>query len=218
MLSNREMVSLDPTTLPQSTYTILEAHNRPPIMFNAFKHHLNSMVATLATWIQQGEGSLRFLQDELKKIKGLIDIYTGDLPPASIQQQILFCLNSRGCLEESAYINFIARSGTQGLKGGYRLLRLKDTSTFVLRVGEIKGYHVHLHPARFSNHTLRARANTIATTLTSMLLGYCRGCAPVNFTLVCEARERLGLSPVPTIPTATLQLEKVLQPCLLRHL
>jgi len=50
----------------------------------------------------------------------------------------------------------------------YRLITLPDKSTWTLRMGNQKENYIHIHPGRYSAHTIRARALTLKTAICVM--------------------------------------------------
>ena len=54
--------------------------------------------------------------------------------------------------------------------GGYCMIELGDSSQWVLRLGHKPDQWVHLHPARYSPHTIRIKAHTLKTALALAIL------------------------------------------------
>jgi hypothetical protein len=129
-----------------------------PILFNALKHHLGY----LQQLIQQTPASLSpdGLRQRFLPIGGAqLDFYTGPLAVTQIQEQVLGTLAAQELLSLSTYAPWLEAHA------GYRMLTLSDSSRWVLRLGQQAGYWIHLHPARYSPHSLRLKAHTLKTAL-----------------------------------------------------
>lgn len=83
----------------------------------------------------------------------------------------------------------------------------------MLRWGVVEGRHVHLHPARYSQYTIRVKANTLKTAV-AVQIAIRRYEQPLSLALVNQVRTQwLGLAPIPAyLPDGGLgNLLKLLQ-------
>ena len=118
------------------------------ILFNALKHHLG------------------FIQEQLKhslvpdlKILGnsQMDIYYGTLSLKELYNEVIVLIPAN---DEVSYL--------QWLNNSYKEITLSDTSRWVLLHGTAPGKFVHLHPARYSPHSLRVKASILKTAIAVM--------------------------------------------------
>ena len=130
-----------------------------PITFNTHKHHFQFLLKQIKRWRKQ---EWKEVEEELISIgENLIDFYTGDLSAEDI------------CNECSHFckINDINRKITL-LKWlypqEYRKIKLSDTSEWVVKSGKDHNRYVHIHPAKYSPHTIRVRGTTLKTVLALM--------------------------------------------------
>lgn len=122
--------------------------------FNTLKHHLGSLHAFIA---EQKADHLSEAAQTLKTLGGSqMDLYTGELSVAQIFSETAAQLRAQQLLEPAAFKTFLGESG-------FRSIVLSDTSVWVLRFGEDDQQFVHLHPARYSPHTIRVKASTLKT-------------------------------------------------------
>lgn len=124
-----------------------------PVTFNLLKHHAGS----IRTFISQSDVTSFSL---LKSIGGSqMDLYYGQLSPDSIMEEIILFLRQNDLLEEEKYSLWLSAHS------GYRTVTLSDASHWVLRKGNNEGSYIHIHPARYSPHTLRVTANVLKTVI-----------------------------------------------------
>jgi hypothetical protein len=164
-----------------------------PVLLNKWKHHAGAVRQRIAACAS--ESDLDQLTGQLVVLgTDLMDLYTGQLPPAAIGHQVVDQLTAEGRLAIEFYRAWLADGG------GYRTLILDDGSVWVLRLGAEDGRFVHIHPGRGSPHTRRVRANVLKTAV--MVLAHVRvsGGSPDDVRLVnAVRRERLDLPPVPAL-------------------
>lgn len=148
------------------------------ILFNALKHHRGFIheqiaMATPAT-----------LPDLLKKLgNSQMDIYDGQLGMTALMEEVV---RQVPVDNEEDYLVWL---------GAYRELTLSDSSRWVLLAGNVPGQYIHLHPGRYSPHSMRVKATILKTAIA------CIVCFPgverPSLEQVNEMRGRLlGLSPV----------------------
>ena len=170
-----------------------------PVLFNAWKHHAGYARRRVAEAVRLGPVAVERLAAELAVVGGRpMDLYVGPLGTEEIAGRVLDQLRADGRLDLDAY-----RAWLDGL-GGYAVLTVPDDrSRWALRLGRPEGRYVHLHPGRYSPHTVRVQANALKTAVVAHALAGLTGGSPTDVAQVNEARKRyLGLPPVPALDTA----------------
>ena len=161
-----------------------------PFEFNTLKHHRDSIHAFL------GEISLVSLQLALKRIgESQMDLYYGMLSVTAIENEIKDRLLEENHFSLDEYKRWIAGNNS------YATVQLSDTSQWVLREGVDPQRYIHIHPARYSPHTVRANANTLKTVIACGVwlregIIHQPDRASINKVRV----ELLGLSPIGALP------------------
>ncbi len=158
-----------------------------PILFNEQKHHLGAVRAFVLTY----EGELSQLQSALKPIgTNLMDFYYGSLSLEEIYHELRQQLQAIQCWEATAFSQWLEA------KQGFQTIALSDDSTWVLRQGNSAQYYIHLHPGRYSPHTIRIKATSLKTAIAVRVLVQ-RQAPPLDLATLNHLRsEYLGLSPV----------------------
>jgi hypothetical protein len=113
----------------------------------------------------------------------------GELTEAAIYQEVTVYLAELNALAEPAYRQFL-------LPEQYKTIVLSDTSHWVLRLGEKETLHIHIHPGRYSPHTLRVKAATLKTAIALLIWQKDNPEAPDTVTLNYIRKDVLQLSPV----------------------
>ncbi|MBW8688297.1 hypothetical protein [Chitinophaga rhizophila] len=128
--------------------------NADNILFNALKHHRGFILRQLAGLTPAA------LPDRLKILgNSQMDIYYGQLDVPAIGEETIAFLRAAGVAGEADYLAWLA------LQGGYAQFTLSDTSCWILLPGVEPGRYIHLHPARYSPHSLRVKAAILKTAL-----------------------------------------------------
>ncbi|NJM25246.1 MAG: hypothetical protein HC859_06895 [Bacteroidia bacterium] len=126
-----------------------------PIRFNPLKHHADH----ICNYIQAHSWDDWAGQIELLG-SSVIDIYTGNLTPAQIADEVIGHLKAEGMDGREAFFAWVRSHH------GYRMCMLSDGSLWVLRESPLPEAYVHIHPGRRSPQTLRLSANTLKTAIT----------------------------------------------------
>jgi hypothetical protein len=130
-----------------------------PINFNCWKHHAG-FIAHRIKMIKSIE-TLDELKFYLLKIgESQMDLYFGKHSPEKITKQIIDSLNRKKAFSSEQFQNWLARE-----EKNYQLVELKDRSVWTLRLGEEPERYVHIHPGRYSLHTVRVKATTLKTAI-----------------------------------------------------
>jgi hypothetical protein len=129
-------------------------------LFNPWKHHLKWMAAQIAEYIKTGD-DIKHENGFISKVTGLnnnyIDLYTGNLTPNEIIEQVKIVIKNK-VLDPTDFYNAI-------LSNSYELIILNDESVWVLRKGEIVEPSIHIHPAKFTKHSIRVHGISLKTAI-----------------------------------------------------
>ncbi len=137
-------------------------NNMPePILFNPLKHHAGYIHEFTREVDVDSESSREILQACLTTIgKSQMDLYTGSIPSEQVAGEIKHYLEKRGLIEENLYLSWLGRGNEP-----YKMTRISDNSIWILLAGKVPARWVHIHPGRYSPHTLRVRSETLKTAI-----------------------------------------------------
>ena len=133
-----------------------------PFKSNCWKHH----AGFIAKQIKKIKN-----EDELKNIPSFLltigesqmDLYLGKLTPFEITGFTKNFLKENEVFKYELYEQWLFSEGRE-----YRLITLQDNSTWALKMGNQKENYIHVHPGRYSLHTIRVRALTLKTAICVM--------------------------------------------------
>jgi len=162
-----------------------------PFIFNCWKHHFNFIIDQIA--------GARNNQDEDGLIKGLvkignsqIDLYVGEISPPEILNMVVEKLTKMDLLAPDPYIQWIYQNQDE-----YQKIRISDDSWWTMKEGNLSGRHVHIHPGRYSPHTIRVKAPVLKTAITvSFLSNDVAGEFPANDDINYARTNMLDLPPI----------------------
>lgn len=128
------------------------------ILFNALKHHRRYIREQA-----MAAGPAAFTQ--LIKVLGnsQMDVYYGMLNLPVLYQEVIVHINNAGITDEETYYKWLEEHN------GYIEITLSDTSRWILLPGNEPGKYIHLHPARYSPHSMRVKATILKTALACMV-------------------------------------------------
>jgi hypothetical protein len=177
-----------------------------PVLFNAYKHHASALRRRVAAAAAGGNPALDDLADELVVIgTELMDLYVGTLTPAAVAGEVLADLDANGRLALPDFRRWVDAAG------GFSVLDASDGSRWVLRAGDEGGRYVHLHPGRWSPHTLRVRANVLKTAVLALAYAAVHGGDALDRPLLNAVRaDFLGLAPLGRDPNTAEGLGEVI--------
>jgi hypothetical protein len=131
----------------------------PPIGLNCWKHHAGFIKKQIESIRKINE--LEKLKAHMLKIGGSqMDLYIGKYSPQKISDQILNILHQKKLFSSEEYKNWLTKEGKN-----YQLVKLKDKSIWTIRQGDDVSRYVHIHPGRYSPHTVRVKAATLKTAI-----------------------------------------------------
>ncbi len=135
--------------------------NNYPFLFNILKHHLKSIQTLI---IHQRIN----LTDDLAIIgNSVTDIYTGNLSVETIFSEIYDSLQLNEINNKNKYENWLKHNNN------YQIVSLSDGSKWILRLSkDNEKQYIHIHPGRYSAHTLRIKSETLKTAVAFVYLNY----------------------------------------------
>jgi hypothetical protein len=135
-----------------------------------------------------------------------MDWYIGDLWPGALGERILEMLRAEGREKLGPFRAWVEAGD------GYRVVTLEDGSRWVLGLGDEMGRYIHLHPGRWSPHTLRVKAPVLKTAVVALAHAGVHGGEPTDRELVNEVRRLyLDLPPLGSELDADLGLGRVVR-------
>ena len=127
-----------------------------PITFNPYKHHFQFLKQQIEKWKlyawEKVEKELFYIGDNL------LDFYKGDINVKQICSECLWYFSSKNINDFSSFKEWL---GTNE----YVKIQLSDASQWIIKQGIDKNRYIHMHPAKYSRHTIRIRAITLKTVL-----------------------------------------------------
>lgn len=150
-------------------------------LLNTLKHHLPSILSFIAN-TKSGD----YIKEMSVIGNSLMDLYIGELDILGITNEIGKALQEEDIYERQDYITWI-------LEKGYQKRSISDGSEWILLVGDDPLKYVHLHPARYSPHSLRIKATALKTAISFLM--EMPGEEPDTNTLNL-VRKQIGLSPI----------------------
>jgi hypothetical protein len=136
-----------------------------PFRFNFLKHHLAWLCESLlnARSSQDAQQISEYIAAVSSFNSNYIDLYTGSLSPVAILIQIRDMLTTQKVLAKSSFNRWIG-------KKEFRKILLNDGSCWILRRGVSDRDYIHVHPARYTTHSVRVHGNSFKTALLLFLL------------------------------------------------
>ena len=136
-----------------------------PVLFNCWKHHLGFIKNQIINGREECPKP-----ESLRKIllvigESQMDIYLGKLSPQSIAAEIIHKLKQAGTDSLSTFKSWLYATAKD-----YRLLTISDKSVWTIRLSNESKRYVHIHPGRYSPHTVRVKALTLKTAIVSAIL------------------------------------------------
>jgi hypothetical protein len=155
-----------------------------PTNFNCWKHHSGFIKQQIKLYSRTRD------QIQLKKQLLIIgesqmDLYFGELTPSKISREIISYLKKEKSFSFDKYIDLLLKDGKN-----YKLVQLSDKSNWTLRLGENQERYIHIHPARYSPHTIRVKATTLKTTILILCFEQTKEIEGVNTEIVNNIRKK----------------------------
>jgi hypothetical protein len=168
------------------------------VQFNCWKHHKKFISEQIIFYSSLGESIISGKEFESIK-KNLLsignsqmDLYTGNLKPAEIINDIIVALSKKMVYDQNSYKTWLYNEGKD-----YRILTVSDKSKWTLTYGSDSSRYLHIHPAKYSIKTLRVRSRTLKTAIAAILFSGINNIKNLDLKAVNEARKTfLKESPV----------------------
>ena len=125
-----------------------------PITFNAHKHHFQSLKWQIEEWKKQSWSEVQ--KESLCLGENLFDFYIGELTVENICNECLKYFKGENITEITTFKKWLG-------KNEYQKIELSDSSQWVIKQGINSDRYIHIHPGKYSRHTLRIRAVTLKT-------------------------------------------------------
>ena len=176
-----------------------------PVLFSAIKHHQGYLQQLIR------ETSPDIAPQALRRLllpigAAQFDFYTGPLSVEALDREVYQALQQQELLSEELFTKWVQQHQ------GYRLISLSDQSSWTLRLGQRPNKWVHLHPARYSPHTCRLKAQALKTAISLLIKEREQSAAgALNLEVVNRTRDYLGLPPLSQRQLTESRLESVIQ-------
>lgn len=128
-----------------------------PIQYNPYKHHFRFLLSEITEW--QNSDWIVTEKAMLSIGTNLFDFYLGNLTPEQICKASLHYFETKNITTETDFSNWMGNSE-------WKKITLPDESKWLIKKGNQADRYLHIHPAKFSKHTIRIRATTLKTVLT----------------------------------------------------
>lgn len=168
----------------------------PPILFNHLKHHLGAVHLYIETEKTNHYTNLLCIG------ASQADFYIGDLQLNDIREEILQKLSNMHLSGKEEYVNWLQENG------GFQQVALSDGSIWILLEGTDADCYIHIHPGRYSPHTIRIKASTLKTAIALCCAGVLSP-KDISTEKVNVVRRDLKLSPIREVKDAATILEAV---------
>lgn len=154
-----------------------------PVSLNCFKHHFGFIAEQLHS-IKKPDDFEKLLKSLVLTGNAQMDLYTGTITPHEISKYIIDFLESEKIPNAKKYIDWLATK-----KNNYFIVSLPDQSKWVLLKGKEKERYVHLHPARYSDHSIRISASSLKTAITSVAYARIHHLNPLDKSVINHVRK-----------------------------
>ncbi|MFV0269528.1 MAG: hypothetical protein ACK5HT_20590 [Draconibacterium sp.] len=168
----------------------MQAEIPPPITFNPYKHHFRFLLDEVKTWNTPEQ-----INEKLLSIgNNLTDFYLGELSVSNICNECKAYFEKQNIRDQCTFCAWLGKSD-------WKKISLSDDSDWLIKKGDQEERYIHLHPAKFSKHTIRVRATTLKTVLALVAASTTKSkSAGRNLLAVNKIRTKiLGLSPVKSL-------------------
>lgn len=165
----------------------------PPVWFNAWKHHRGFLCQQINQYSPSEQGALNNFFTSLNLLGSSVsDLYTGELSVAAIREEIVAEVRKLGVDSAEDYVTWIQQS-----EGFYQELILRDGSCWTLLIGNKQEYFIHIHPSRYSLHSIRVKTTLMRTALALLIWKKHFSLSETDHLIINRIRrEHLALSPL----------------------
>nr|WP_319512488.1 hypothetical protein [uncultured Draconibacterium sp.] len=128
-----------------------------PIQYNPYKHHFRFLLNELTEW---QNSDWKIAEKAMLSIgNNLFDFYLGKLTPEQVSMACLNYFETKNITTKTGFNNWLGDSD-------WKKIVLTDQSEWLIKKGNLAERYIHIHPAKYSKHTIRVRATTLKTVLT----------------------------------------------------
>lgn len=132
-----------------------------PVLFNCWKHHAGYIKSRIEEFKENSLINPEGIRNEILLIGGsLMDLYLGELSPIKIARSVIAYLDKQKLNDIKSYREWLG-----GERTDYRKIEIEDQSGWTLRLGEKKDRYIHIHPSRYSPHTIRVRSSSLKSAI-----------------------------------------------------
>lgn len=173
-------------------------HTPPPINFNCWKHHAGFIAKQINSVRRFGD--IEKLKKCLLRIgESQMDLYLGKRTVEEIARLLLEHLHQNSINSSKEYESWLDKGNKD-----YQLVELKDKSIWTLRLSESSEHYVHIHPGRYSPHTVRVKAATLKTVIMILALHKLNAVSAIDTESVNDVRKKyLNEPPLKSISKAS---------------
>lgn len=163
-----------------------------PITFNPQKHHFRFLLNEIEYW--KTIDLLEVEKDLLLIGNNLIDFYQGYLSVAEICEESVHYFHQKKIMEEEQFIKWMNATA-------YKKILLSDQSEWLIKKGNSNTRFIHIHPAKFSKHTIRVKATSLKTVIALLIHSVSiQNSLSKNLEAINTVREKIpGLSPIKSL-------------------
>ena len=128
-----------------------------------------------------------------------MDLYLGKFLAEEISNQIIKTLKREKIFSFEDYKKWLYKNGKE-----YQLITLKDKSIWILRLGEKEQRYIHIHPGRYSPHTIRVKATTLKSAIMILCIEQLGEIESINTESVNQIRKKyLNETPLKSLSKAS---------------
>lgn len=142
-----------------------DCYTDTPILFNCWKHHAGFIKSKIQEYRRSDFDFSSFRINLLRIGDSLMDLYLGELLPQEISDYIIELFTLYNIIDRDRFILWLKEE-----KKEFREITFKDNSIWTLRLGEQPEKYIHIHPSRYSPHTMRVRALTLKSVILYLIL------------------------------------------------
>lgn len=178
-----------------------------PVLLNCWKHHAGFIRSKIIDYKVRQDTDYNSLTKKILLIgNSLMDLYLGEMTPALIAENIITRLKYDRITGKESYQNWLDEGGDD-----YREVEIADDSRWTLRRGEREERYVHIHPSRYSPHTMRVRSSSLKSAILFCVMDGGKSSDILKF-INRIRKEYLELPPLKSINSASalMQLVKTL--------
>jgi len=136
-----------------------------PVTFNCWKHHAGFIKNQTVVLQKNKVSKEEFLKLLLVIGESQMDLYLGKLSPKQIANEVISSVINSNAKGHNSYTRWLLED-----RQSYKQIKLSDKSIWTLRLGNEKKRYIHIHPGRYSPHTIRVKAVTLKTTIAIKVL------------------------------------------------